>query len=267
MAAARKHSRDFVNSIARALSVMRCFGEATPALSLSDVAARAQLTRASARRVLLTLAELGYARFDGRLFSLTPRVLGLGHAYLSSMGFAEAVRPYVEEASRQAQESSSISVLDGNEIVYVCRVHTERIMSISLRVGTHLPAHVTSMGRVLMAELPDDELRRRVAQIQFVRYTPRTVTTPRRLLQVVAQVRAQGHAIVEEELESGLSSLAVPIRSGSGVCEAALNFGGPTARLQGTALTRKYLPILKEAAERIGEALRHGPYVVPSPPA
>ena len=267
MAVARKHSRDFVNSIARALSVMRCFGEGALALSLSDVAGQAQLTRASARRVLLTLTELGYARFDGRLFSLTPRVLGLGYAYLSSMGFAEAVRPYVEEASRQAQESSSLSVLSGNEIVYVCRVHTERIMSISLGVGSHLPAHVTSMGRVLMAELPEDELRRRVAQIHFGRYTPRTVTTPRRLLQVLAQVRAQGHAIVEEELEAGLSSLAVPIRSGSGACEAALNFGGPSARLQGTALTRKYLPILKEAARRIGEAMQHGAYVVPAPPA
>jgi IclR family pca regulon transcriptional regulator len=266
MAAPRKYSRDFVNSIARALSVMRCFGEATPALSLSDVAAQAQLTRASARRILLTLTDLGYARFDGRLFSLTPRVLGLGYAYLSSLGFAEAVRPYVEEASRQAQESSSVSVLSGTEIVYVCRVHTERIMSISLGVGSNLPAHVTSMGRVLMAGLPDDELRRRVAQIRFVRYTPRTIATPRRLLQVIAQVRAQGHASVEEELEHGLSSLAVPIRNAAGVCEAALNFGGPTARLQGTALTRRYLPILREAAERISEALHHGPYVVPSRP-
>lgn len=263
MAAPRKHPRDFVGSIARALSVIRCFGDTSPALSLSEVASRAQLTRASARRILLTLSELGYARFDGRLFSLTPRVLGLGYAYLSSQGFADAVRPYVEEASRLAQESSSISVLSGTEIVYVCRVHTERIMSISLGVGTHLPAHVTSMGRVLMADLPDEELRRRIAQIRFVRYTARTITTPKRLLQALGQVRSQGYATVEGELEAGLSSVAVPIRNGSGACQAALNFGGPTARLQGTALTRKYLPILKEAAERIGEALHHGPYAVP----
>jgi IclR family transcriptional regulator, pca regulon regulatory protein len=263
-AAPRKHSRDFVSSIARALSVIRCFGDTSPALSLSEVASRAQLTRASARRILLTLTELGYARFDGRLFSLTPRVLGLGYAYLSSIGFAEAARPYVEEASRLAQESSSISVLSGTDIVYVCRVHTERIMSISLGVGTSLPAHVTSMGRVLLAELPEDELRRRIAQIRFVRFTTRTITTPKRLLQVLAQVRAQGYATVEEELEAGLSSVAVPIRGSSGACEAALNFGGPTARLQGTTLTRKYLPILKDAAQRIGEVLHHGRYAVPN---
>ena len=262
MAAPRKYSRDFVNSIARALVVMRCFSDASPSLSLSDVAVQAKLTRASARRILLTLTELGYARFDGRLFSLTPRVLGLGYAYLSSMGFAEAVRPYVEQASRLGQESSSLSVLSGNEIVYVCRVHTERIMSISLGVGTHLPAHVTSMGRVLLAELPEEELRRRAAQIGFVRYTPRTITTPKRLLQALAQVRTQGHAIVEEELEAGLSSIAVPIRNSAGVCEAALNFGGPTARLQGTSLTRKYLPILKDVAQKISDALHHGPYVI-----
>jgi len=260
MATARRYPREFVSSIAKALVVMRCFDEKSPALTLSEVATRAKLTRATARRILLTLGQLGYARFDGRAFSLTPRVLSLGYAYLSSMGFVEAVRPYVAEASRLAQESSSICVLDGTEIVYVARVHTERIMSISLGVGTQLPAHATSMGRVLLAHLPEEELRARIAQIRFVRFTPRTVTSPVRLLRILADVRTAGYASVEEELESGLSSIAVPIRDRQNEVVAALNFGGPTARLQGTALTRKYLPILKDAAERITDALRGGPF-------
>ena len=227
------------------------------------MAARAKLTRATARRILLTLCQLGFARFDGRMFSLaTARVLSLGYAYLSSMGFVEAVRPYVAEASRLAQESSSICVLDGTEIVYVCRVHTERIMSISLGVGTQLPAQATSMGRVLLAHLTEDELRARLAQIRFVRFTPRTVTSPARLVRILTDVRAQGYASVEEELEPGLSSIAVPIRDKQDRVVAALNFGGPTARLQGSALTRKYLPILKDAAQRIGDTLRSGPFAL-----
>jgi IclR family transcriptional regulator, pca regulon regulatory protein len=258
VAAARRHPREFVNSIAKALTVLRCFDEKHRALTLSEVASRASLTRATARRILLTLVGLGYARSDGRSFELTPRVLGLGYAYLSSMGFADAVRPYVAEASRLAQESSSISVLDVTEIVYVCRVHTERIMSISLGVGTQLPAHVTAMGRVMLAQLPDDELRARLERVRFLRFTPRTVTSPTRLLRILAEIRAQDFAVVEEELEPGLSSIAAPIRDRSGAVVAALNFGGPTARLQGSALTRKYLPLLRDATERIGDSLRLG---------
>jgi IclR family pca regulon transcriptional regulator len=258
MAGERRHPREFVNSIARALSVMRCFDERTPALTLSQVASLAGLTRATARRVLLTLAQLGYARTDGRSFSLTARVLSLGYGYLSSMGFAEAVRPYVAEASRLAQESSSVAVLDGADIVYVCRVHTERIMSIAVGVGTQLPAHVTSMGRVLLAHLPEEELRARIADLRFVRFTPRTVTSPARLARILAEVRSQGYAIVEEELEPGLSSIAVPIRNGRGEVVAALNFGGPSARLQGGSLSRKYLPILREFAERMADSLGPG---------
>jgi len=258
MVTERRHPREFVNSIAKALTVMRCFDERNAVLTLSEVATRAELTRATARRILLTLCRLGYARSDGRAFALTPRVLGLGYAYLASMGFAEAVRPYVAEASRLGQESSSISVLEGTEIVYVCRVHTERIMSISLGVGTQLPAQATSMGRVLLAALGPEELRTRLGQIRFVRFTPRTVTSPPRLLRILADVRAHGYASVEEELEPGLSSIAVPIRDKQDRVVAALNFGGPTARLQGSALTRRYLPILKDAAERIGDALGPG---------
>jgi IclR family pca regulon transcriptional regulator len=260
MATARRYPREFVNSIAKALVVMRCFDEKNPTLTLSEVASRTKLTRATARRILLTLGQLGYARYDGRAFALTPRVLSLGYAYLSSLGFIDAVRPYVAEASRQAQESSSICVLDGTEIVYVCRVHTERIMSIALGVGSQLPAHATSMGRVLLAHLSEDDLRVRLAQMRFARFTPRTVTSPARLVRILGDVRMQGYASVEEELEPGLSSIAVPIRDRRDDVVAAINFGGPTARLQGTALTRKYLPILKDAAARIGDALRAGPF-------
>jgi len=237
--------------------VIRCFDDKAPVLSLSEVAVRAGLTRATARRLLLTLSELGYARVEGRGFSLTPRVLELGYAYLSAMSFADLARPYVEEASRKANESCSVSVLSGADIVYVCRIHTERIMSISLAVGSHLPAAATSMGRVLLAHLPDAELEERLSSLELERFTPRTVTSLRRLRTILTSVREHGYAVVEEELEAGLSSIAVPVRGQGDTVVAAVNFGGPAARLQGPAFTRRYLPILRETAELIGTALRH----------
>jgi IclR family transcriptional regulator, pca regulon regulatory protein len=260
LAKERPYSRDFVNSIARALRVVRCFDERHAELSLSEVATRAELTRATARRILLTLVELGYARFDGRRFGLTPRVLGLGYAYLSSRGLADLARPYAEQASRLANESCSLSVLSGSDIVYVCRVHTERIMSISLGVGTQLPAHVTSMGRVLLAHLPDEELESRLGALTLQRFTPRTVTSLRRLRGILTEVREHGWAFVEEELEVGLSSLAVPVRDGHGEVIAALNLGGSAARIQGAAVRRRYLPILTAAAASIHDALQQSSF-------
>jgi IclR family pca regulon transcriptional regulator len=260
MAAPRRHPREFVNSIARALTVMRCFDEKNQSLTLSEVAARSALTRATARRILLTLVKLGYARQERGGFELAPRVLSLGYAYLASKGFAEIARPVVAEASRQAQESCSIAVLDGVDIVYVCRVSTERIMSISIGVGTQLPAHVTSMGRVLLAHLPEDDMKTRLAMVRFTRFTARSVTSPVRLMRVLTDVQTLGYAVVEGELEPGLSSIAVPVRDKESKVIAALNFGGPTARLQGSALTRKYLPILRDASGRLSEALHPGPF-------
>jgi len=252
----RPYSRDFVNSVARALRVIQCFDERSPVLTLSEVAARAELTRATARRLLLTLAELGFVSFDGgREFALTPRVLDLGYSYLSSMGFADIARPFIQEASRKANESCSISVLSGDDIVYVSRIHTERIMSISLAIGSHLPAVVTSMGRVLLAHLEDEELDRRLPEMELKRFTPRTVTSPRRLRTLLAGVREHGYAIVEGELEIGLSSIAVPLYAEGGDVIAAINFGGAAARLQGAALTRRYLPILRETSSLITHAL------------
>jgi IclR family pca regulon transcriptional regulator len=247
--------RDFVNSIARGLEVIRSFDRDHASMTLSDVAQRTSLTRATARRILLTLVELGYMHFDGRHFSLSPRIMELGYSYLSSMDFPDAVQPYIQEASRAAHESCSVSVLSDTDIVYVARVHTEHIISISLSVGSHLPAHITSMGRVLLAHLPPDELDEIVGRIQFNRYTAKAITSPARLHRILKDVAERGHSIVEEELETGLSSIAVPILNRNGMVHAAVNFGGPSARLRGPVLRRKYLPILEEAAKNISGAL------------
>src|SRR5690349_23115312 len=175
MSATQSRNSDFVQSLERGLAVIRAFDAERRELALSDVARATGLTRAAARRFLLTLVKLGYVNFaDGR-FSLRPRVLELGYAYLSSLTLPEVAQPHMEELVAKVNESSSISVLDDTDIVYVARVPTRRIMSITLAVGTRLPAYATSMGRVLLAALPDDELRERLARIEIEPLTTRTV--------------------------------------------------------------------------------------------
>ena len=192
--------------------MIRAFGPEDPELTLSDVARRTGLTRAAARRFLLTLADLGYVRSDGRLFALTPRVLDLGYAYLSSLSLPEVAEPHLERLAAEVRESSSVSVLDGDEIVYVGRVPTSRIMRVSINVGTRFPAYATSMGRVLLAALEPDELDAYLARAEIRPLTARAIATPDALRAELARVRTQGWALVDQELEEGLRSIAVPIR-------------------------------------------------------
>ena len=176
---------DFVQSLDRGLAVIRAFGPERERLSLSEVARATGLTRAAARRFLLTLVKLGYVRNDGREFSLRPKVLELGYAYLSGLALPEVAAPHMEELVAKLHESSSISVLDAHHIVYVVRMPTKRIMTVAISVGTRFPAFATSMGRVLLADLPDDDLDRYLAEAQFERFTARTVTDPARLRVIV----------------------------------------------------------------------------------
>ena len=225
-------------------------------MALSEVARATGLTRAAARRFLLTLVKLGYVHFDGGRFSLRPRVLELGFAYLSSLTLPEVAQPHLEALVAKVNESSSISVLDDTDIVYVVRVPTRRIMSITLAVGTRLPAYATSMGRVLLAGLPDDELEERLARIDIKPLTKRTVANTAALRQVLTTVSRQGYALTDQELEDGLRSIAVPIHDASGVAIAALNVSVHASRATIQALRNEFLPPAQEAAAAIEAELR-----------
>jgi IclR family transcriptional regulator, pca regulon regulatory protein len=241
----------FVQSLARGLSVIRAFDAGTPALTLSDVARRTGLTRAAARRFLLTLADVGYVRFDGRLFSLSPRVLELGYAYLSSLSLPDIAEPHLEWLVGQVGESSSMSVLDGDDIVYVARVPTSRIMTVAINVGTRFPAYATSMGRVLLAGLDPEALEEYLKQADLRPLTPSTVADAESLRAVLDGVREQGWAMVDQELEAGLRSIAVPVHDRAGSVTAAVNVSAHVSRISKETARRRLLPTLREAVQRI----------------
>ncbi len=247
---------DFVQSLDRGLAVIRAFGPDRERLSLSEVASAAGLTRAAARRFLLTLARLGYVRSDGRLFSLRPRILELGYAYLSGLSLPEIAAPHMEEMVSRLHESSSISVLDGHHIVYVARVPTKRIMTVAISVGTRFPAYATSMGRVLLAELSDEDLDRYLAEATFEPLTSRTVTDPRRLREIVREVGCQGYAIVDQELEEGLRAVAAPIHGAADLGTAAINVSAHASRVSLTAMQSDLLPVLLDTVAQIESDLR-----------
>jgi IclR family transcriptional regulator, pca regulon regulatory protein len=241
----------FVQSLERGLAVIRAFDAQRPELTLSEVARHCDLTRAAARRFLLTLADLGYVRTDGRLFRLTPRVLELGYAYLSSLSLPEVAAPHLERLVAEVHESSSMSVLDGDDIIYVARVPTARIMTVSINVGTRFPAYATSMGRVLLAALPPGELATYLGRATLSRLAPRTITSAEGLRAELDRVRAQGWAIVDQELEAGLRSVAAPVRDRAGVTVAAINVSVHASRTTLDGIRRKLVPPLRAAAAAI----------------
>ncbi|MGE4124548.1 MAG: IclR family transcriptional regulator C-terminal domain-containing protein [Pusillimonas sp.] len=245
----------YVQSFARGLEVLRSFGAHTPAQTLSEVAANTGLTRAGARRILLTLLALGYVTNEGRLFRLTPKVLELGFAYLTSQPFWTQAQPAMESLVEQLRQSSSAAVLDGCEVVYVVRVPAHKIMSINLGVGSRLPAHCSSMGRVLLAGLPDDQLDQRLSEMTLTAYTPQTIVDHDRLRDVLMQVRAQGWCLVREELEPGLVSVAAPIRDINGRVVAAINVSGSADKASASHVLDVCLPKLLAAASRINVLL------------
>jgi len=247
---------DFVQSLDRGLAVIRAFGPGRERLSLSDVARETGLTRAAARRFLLTLVKLGYVRSDGREFSLRPLVLELGYAYLSGLAMPEIASPHLEELVARVRESSSISVLDGHQIVYVARVPTKRIMTVAISVGTRFPAYATSMGRVLLAGLNPDDLDKYLAEADFEAFTARTVTDPERLRELVREVGRQGYAIVDQELEEGLRAIAAPIHGAGNAVIAAINLSAHASRVSLAAMRAVLLPALLETASRIEADLR-----------
>jgi IclR family transcriptional regulator, pca regulon regulatory protein len=245
-----------VQSLERGLAVIRALSVPGPGLTLSEVALQTGLTRAAARRFLLTLDELGYVRMAERRFALTPRVLELGYAYLSSLSLPEIAQPHLRELVERVHESSSVSVLDGGDIVYVAREPTRRIMTVAISVGTRFPAYATSMGRVLLAGLPDEALDDYLGAVQLRSFTSGTVSDAGALRAELQRVRRQGWAVVDQELEHGLRSVAAPIRGSSGDVVAAVNLSTAASARTLEAIRRDLLPALLETAAAIEGDLR-----------
>jgi IclR family pca regulon transcriptional regulator len=237
---------DFIGSLAKGLSVIEAFRSDRSRLSIADVAGATGLDRATARRCLLTLHELGYASYDGKFFTLTPRILRLGMGALAAMPLAKLVQPWLDQLSDQIGQSTSVSILDGTEIVYVARAAQRRVMSIGLMPGSRLPAHCTSMGRVLLGALPEAEAR---AIIERSDLTPRTtfsLVAPNEIMARIGQARAEGYSIIDQEIELGLRSLAVPLYNVHGRVVAALNTGVAAVQSSAEELATLYLnPLLK----------------------
>jgi IclR family transcriptional regulator, pca regulon regulatory protein len=242
---------DFVQSLERGLAVICAFDRDHAELTLSEVAASTGVTRATARRFLLTLQRLGYVRSDGRFFSLTPRVLELGYAFLSGMSLPEVAEPHLEALVAEVNESTSVSVLDGGDVIYVARVPVSRIMTVAISVGTRFPAYATSMGRVLLAALEPADLETYLATVRIARHTPRTVASVAGLRTELAKVRSQGYAIVDQELEEGLRAVAAPIRDRSGQVIASVNVSTHAGRTSLESVRRNLVPPLLAAAARI----------------
>jgi IclR family transcriptional regulator, pca regulon regulatory protein len=252
-------SLEYVRSLARGLAVIASFSAGRPVMTISMVAAETGLTRATARRILHTLGQLGFVARDGDLFRLTPKVLSIGYSYLSGLELPELAHPHMEQLVAQVHESSSLAILDGQDIVYVARVPTKRIMSVTLTVGTRLPAFATSMGRVLLAELPAEELDVHLGSEPFPPLTSRTVRTRHELRELLRRVREHGYALTDQELEDGLRSVAVPIRDAHGAVEAALNIAAHAGRISKDTMLADFLPRLREAAGAIEADLTHRP--------
>ncbi len=245
----------YVQSFARGLEVIRSFSAEAPRQTLTEVAERSGLTRAGARRILLTLQSLGYVTLEGKVFSLTPRILDLGFAYLSSMPVWNLAEPVMEKLVAEVRESCSVAVLDGTDIVYVLRIPTHKIMSINLGVGSRLPAYCTSLGRVLLGALPDDELAERLQRSNISTRTKYTVTEMKDLLARIEQTRKQGWSMVNQELEEGLVSMSAPITDRAGRTVAALNISGQANRTSAKIMQETMLPQLLSAAKDISRML------------
>jgi IclR family pca regulon transcriptional regulator len=243
--------RDFVRSLERGLEVIRALGHPGPGMTLADVARAIGANRASTRRSLLGLEGLGFVRSDGRLFTLTPKVLSLGYGYRSRLALPEVARPHLQRLMEETGEFSSLSVLDGDETVCVARVAPARIMNVAMPVGTRLPAYATCVGRVLLAELAPQELDAYLDRVQLRALTPATLTSPLRLRAELNRVRRRRWALVDQELERGLRSAAAPVRDATGNVIAAANVGALAGRITVATLRKSLVPRLLESAASI----------------
>lgn len=254
--AAAPDDKEYMATLAKGLAVLAAFGEARPTMSLSEAATAAKLSRAAARRVLRTLAGLGYVAQNGKLFSLAPRILELGFAYLSSQSWIDRAEPLMKEVSHDLQESCSAAILQGSEIVYVARMSApHRIMSTTIAVGTRLPAFHTSLGRIQLGYREEPELTALLKAMRIEPYTASTIVDRAALADRIRKDHAQGFSIVDEELEKGLRALAVPIVSRAGRCVAALNLSAHSNRTTRNEMRERFLPRLRDVAQQISRTI------------
>ena len=247
--------RDFVTALARGLSVIMAFTNQQRQLTIAQISYRTGITRAAVRRYLHTLQVLGYVDCqDGKRYALRPKIVALGHAYLSGMSLAHWAQPVLDRLSQTMDEACSLAVLDGQDIVYVARSASSRILSPSLNVGSRLPAYCTSIGLVTLAHLPDEALEDYLRQVRFTPYTAHTINSVPALKDALARVRAQGYAVADQQIEVGLRSIAVPVKSNAGKVVAGINALLPAARLSVAQMEARLLPPLLKAAEELTPA-------------
>lgn len=247
------NNADFIQSLARGLDVIQAFSSEHPTLTVSEAAKLTSLSRPAVRRILLTLESLGFATsLDGH-FSLTARVLSLGYSYISSKSLWEIAHPHMQQLVNQTGESTSISVLDGSDIIYVARIPTKRIMTISLDVGSRLPAYATSMGQILLANLSETELNNYFKTTDLQKWTTKTVVDKQKLKAQFTKIKKEGWVFIEQQLEDGLSSLAAPIRNHEGKVIAAINISSHANRIDNKVIEENLLPLLIETAEKISD--------------
>lgn len=247
--------RDYVSSLARGLEILRAFGRRRKRMTLSEVAAETGMTRAAARRFLLTLVREGYASTDGKLFDLTPQVLELGFSVISSMGVWESAQPFLADLAEELEESVSAAVLDGRDVVYVAGAQFHRVISVGVTIGMRLPAHCTATGRLLIALRPEAEWDRLISELDLAPITPNTVTVPADFRAILAETRDKNWSFVDQELEVGLLSIAVPLARRSGEIAGALTVGVPRSRATPADVLARHLPRLQATSERITAAL------------
>lgn len=248
---------NFMMSLARGLTVVQAFTAQHQQMTISQIALRVGLSRAAVRRCLYTLTKLGFAGSeDGSRYSLRPRMLTLSHSFTTSNALSSAAQPILERLSATHQESFSVATLDGDDIVYVARTSVSRVMSVDLHIGSRLPAYCTSMGRVLLAYLPPDQVEQYLGRVDMVAHTPRTVTSVEKLRMLLRAVRRNGYALCDQEFEAGLRSLAVPVHAPSGRAIATLNLSGSAPRLSTLEMQSRFLPILRSAANELSVFLR-----------
>lgn len=245
----------FMTSLARGLAVIRAFSDQRRSLTIAQISHRTGIPRAAVRRCLFTLKQLGYVDADSNNFSLKPKILTLGYSYLSSTPLAVSAQPCLNSISRTLNESCSLAVLNENEVLYVARSATSRIMSVALNTGSRLPAYCTSLGRVLLAHLPQEELDTYFSKVELKALTDKTVVSEARTREILEDVRQQGYALVDEELEIGLRSIAVPVRGASGNVIAALNIGAQATRVGSKKMKEEFLPVLLRGAQELSVLL------------
>lgn len=254
-AAPEMQKADMIDGLRKGLEVICAFDDGTPKLTQSELAQRLDLSRAAARRYLITLKALGYMATDGKAYWLTPKVMRLGQSYVASSRLPRTVLPTLQKLTEAIGESTNMCVLEGFEAVYICRVNAAKLLSTGIEPGTRLPAHTLAGGRLILSFLPETELDLWLANTNLVAYTPMTVIDKSQLKREILKIRKQGYGLAESQLEMGLRGVSVPLLDGPGRVVGALSVSMSTAAITPTAAIKNLVPPLRDAAEQLREQL------------